>query len=205
MSRFRCECGFVARLTRGQLLRRGAVGGSVVLAGGGLLAWSPATAGSAPSQSLDRKIFQFALQLEYLQAAFYAAAVDAGALRGEVLSFAETVGGHEQEHVDFLRRALGSAAGEKPRFEFGRAMRNERTFLDAAMLLENTGVAAYNGQAANLTKRSLAAAAEIVSVEGRHAAWASSLAGRPPAPRAADPGATAAAVAAIVKKTGFVR
>ena len=195
----------VARLTRGQLVRRGAVGGSAVLAGGALLAWSPATAGSAPSRSLDRKIFQFALQLEYLQAAFYAAAVQAGALRGEVLDFAQTVGHHEQEHVDFLRRALGSAAGEKPRFAFGRATSNERTFLDAAMLLENTGVAAYNGQAANLTKRSLAAAAEIVSVEGRHAAWASSLAGRAPAPRAADPGASAAAVAAIIKKTGFVR
>jgi rubrerythrin len=204
MSEFR-ERGFVARLTRGQLVLRGAVGCSAVFGGGGLFAWLPANADSAPSRSLDRKIFQFALQLEYLQAAFYAAAVEAGALRGEVLAFAQTVGGHEQEHVDFLRRALGSAAGEKPRFEFGRATSDERTFLDAAMLLENTGVAAYNGQAANLTKRSLAAAAEIVSVEGRHAAWASSLAGHPPAPRAADPGATAAAVAAIVKKTGFVR
>lgn len=204
MSEFR-ECGFVARLTRGQLVRRGAVGSSAVLAGGGLLAWSPANAGSAPSQSLDRKIFQFALQLEYLQAAFYAAAVQAGALRGEVLDFAQTLGHHEQEHVDFLRRALGSAASTKPRFDFGRATSNERAFLDAAMLLENTGVAAYNGQAANLTKKSLAAAAEIVSVEGRHAAWVSSLAGRAPAPRAADPGATAAAITAIVKKTGFVQ
>jgi hypothetical protein len=205
MSGFCGEYGLMGRLTRGQLARRGAVGGSAVLAGGGLLAWLPATAGSAPSPSLDRKIFQFALQLEYLQAAFYAAAVEAGALRGEVLAFAQTVAGHEQEHVDFLRRALGSAAGAKPGFDFGRATSNERAFLAAAVLLENTGVAAYNGQAANLTKKSLAAAAEIVSVEGRHAAWVSSLAGRAPAPRAADPGATAAAVTATVKKTGFVR
>ena len=64
-------------------------------------------------------------------------------------------------------------------------MRGQESFLDAATLLENTGVAAYNGQAANLTKKSLAAAAAIVSVEGRHAAWISSLAGRDPAPRAA--------------------
>jgi hypothetical protein len=74
MSVFCGEFGLMGRLTRGQLAR-GAVGGSAVLAGGGLLAWLPATAGSAPSQSLDRKIFQFALQLEYLQAAFDAAAV----------------------------------------------------------------------------------------------------------------------------------
>jgi hypothetical protein len=200
------EVGPVGRLTRRRLVRRGAVGAGV-LAGGGVLVAMPAAAGSAPSpsRSLDRKIFQFALQLEYLQAAFYAEAVSGGRLRGEVLEFAETVAGHEQDHVDHLRRALGSGAGAKPRFDFGRATRSEAAFLDAAWLLENTGVAAYNGQAANLTKKSLSAAAQIVSVEGRHAAWVSSIAGRPPAPRAADLGATAAAVTAIVKKTGFVR
>jgi rubrerythrin len=192
--------------TRGEFMRRSAVGGSAALAGGGaLLLWLPAAAGSAPSRSLDREIFQFALQLEYLQADFYAAAVDAGVLRGEVLEFAETLAGHEQEHVDFLRRALGSAAGTKPRFDFGRATSSERAFLDAAVLLENTGVAAYNGQAANLTKKALAAAAEIVSVEGRHAAWASSLAGREPAPRAADLGATPEAVTETLTRAGFVR
>ena len=199
------DSGFTGRSTRRDLVRRSAVGGSAALAGGALLVLLPAAARSAPSASLDRKIFQFALQLEYLQAAFYAAAVDAGALRGEVLDFAETVAGHEQEHVDYLRKALGSAAAEKPRYDFGRATTNERAFLDAAVLLENTGVAAYNGQAANLTKKALAAAAEIVSVEGRHAAWVSSLAGREPAPRAADLGATAEAVAATLKRTGFVR
>jgi rubrerythrin len=205
MSGFCGEFRLVVRLTRGQLMQRGAVGGSAVLAGGGLLAWLPANAGSAPSKSLDRKIFQFALQLEYLQAAFYAAAVDAGALRGEVLDFAETVAGHEQEHVDYLKRALGSAAGREARYDFGRATTDEREFLRAAVILENTGVAAYNGQAANLTKASLAAAAEIVSVEGRHAAWASSLAGLDPAPRAADLGETPAAVTATLKRTGFVQ
>jgi hypothetical protein len=186
-------------------VRRGVAGGSFLLAAGAMLAWRPGSADSAPSPSVDRKIFQFALQLEYLQAAFYAAAVDAGSLRGEVLEFAEIVGAHEQEHVDYLTKALGSAAGARPQFDFGRATRTERAFLQTAVLLENTGVAAYNGQAANLTKKSLAAAAKIVSVEGRHAAWVSSLAGREPAPRAADPGATASAVTAIVKRTGFVR
>jgi rubrerythrin len=199
------DSGVMRRSTRGELVRWTAAGGSAALAGGALLALLPSAASSAPSASLDRKIFQFALQLEYLQAAFYAAAVDAGALRGEVLDFAETVAGHEQEHVDYLKRALGSAAGKEPRFDFGRATSDEREFLRAAVILENTGVAAYNGQAANLTKASLAAAAEIVSVEGRHAAWASSLAGLDPAPRAADPGETPAAVTATLKRTGFVQ
>jgi rubrerythrin len=199
------EWGVTGRSTRRELVRWGAVGGSAAVAGGALLAWLPSAARSAPSASLDRRIFQFALQLEYLQAAFYAAAVDAGALRGEVLDFAETVAGHEQAHVDYLKHALGSAAGPQPRYDFGRATTDEREFLRAAVILENTGVAAYNGQAANLTKRALAAAAEIVSVEGRHAAWASSLAGLDPAPRAADPGETPEAVTATLKRTGFVQ
>jgi hypothetical protein len=205
MSEYCGESDLAGRVTRTDFVRRGVVGGSVLLAGGAMLAWLPASADSAPSPAVDRKIFQFALQLEYLQAAFYAAAVDAGSLRGEVLEFAEIVGGHEEEHVDYLTKALGSAAGARPRFDFGRATLSEPAFLDAAVLLENTGVEAYNGQAANLTKKSLAAAARIVSVEGRHAAWVSAIAGRDPAPRAADPGATAAAVAATIKRTGFVR
>ena len=202
------HCGgtrFAPRVTRGELVWRGALGSSAILGAGALLGWRPGIGRAEPSASLDQKILNFALQLEYLQAAFYAAAVDGGVLRGEALEFAETVAGHEQEHVDFLRRALGSEAGREPAFDFGRATDSERSFLETAVLLENTGVAAYNGQAANLTKKSLAAAAEIVSVEGRHAAWASSLAGRDPAPRAADPGATAGAVAATLKQTGFVR
>ena len=56
------------------------------------------------------------------------------------------------------------------------------------MVLEDAGVLAYNGEASNLTRKSLAAAAEIVSVEGRHAAWIRDIVGVPPAPRAADPG-----------------
>lgn len=194
----------VAVGTRRHLLRRSATAGAAILGGGALLASRPKAAASAPSKAIDRKIFTFALQLEHLQAAFYAAAVDAGALTGEVLEFAKTLAGHEREHVQFLRKALGSSA-PAPEFDFGKAVRSRSAFLTTAVLLENTGVAAYNGQAANLTKKSLAAAAEIVSVEGRHAAWASSLAGREPAPRAADPGATAQAVARAIQRTGFQR
>jgi hypothetical protein len=193
-----------ARCSRHALVRTGgAFAGAAAL--GALLLVRPQPAGTAPSKALDEEIFTFALQLEYLQAAFYAAAVDAGSLRGEVLAFAETVAGHEQSHVDFLREALGGSVPDAPEFDFGGATRDERAFLDAAELLENTGVAAYNGQAANLTKPSLAAAAEIVSVEGRHAAWASALAGHDPAPRAADPGETAEAVTETLRRTGFLR
>ncbi len=128
-----------------------------------------------------------------------------GALKGDVRRFAETVAAHEQAHVEFLRKSLGAHARPKPEFDFGDATRNERSFLDAAVLLENTGVAAYNGQAANLTKPALAAAAEIVSVEGRHAAWVSVLAGVAPAPRAADAGASSSSVVRTLQSTHFVK
>jgi hypothetical protein len=179
--------------------------GGALAAGGAVLGWGASTAEPAPSRALDQKIFNFALLLERLQAAFYTEAFNAGALRGELLEFADVVGGHEREHVDFLEEALGDRASKTPAFDFGSAIQDRQKFLDAAVLLENTGVAAYNGQAANLTKKSLAAAAEIVSVEGRHAAWISDLAGRHPAPRAADPGATADHVAATLEATGFIK
>jgi hypothetical protein len=102
-------------------------------------------------------------------------------------------------------RSAHAHARERPSFSFGDATQDERKFLDAAVLLENTGVAAYNGQAANLTKKALAAAAEIVSVEGRHAAWVSDLAGVEPAPHAADRGASAKAVVSTLRETAFLK
>ena len=50
------------------------------------------------------------------------------------------------------------------------------------MALEETAVAAYNGQATNLTPEALATAARIASVEARHASWARGIAGEAPAP-----------------------
>jgi rubrerythrin len=189
--------------TRRRALRAG-IAGAAGIAGYAFFGPRPHPAGAAPSPAQDQKIFNYALLLEYLQAAFYGESVDHGGLKGEVREFAEIVAGHEREHVQYLQKALGSRARKRPEFTFGDATRHEKKFLAAAVLLENTGVAAYNGQAANLTKKALAAAAEIVSVEGRHAAWISDLAGKEPAPRAADPGATAGEVISILRGTGFL-
>jgi hypothetical protein len=199
------ERAFELRASRRDLLRRGAAAGGFAVVGAALVSWRPEAATPAPSRALDEKIFNFALLLEYLQAGFYTEGVQHGALRGEVREFAEIVAEHEREHVEYLRGALGGKARKRPVFQFGDATRSQRKFLDTAVLLENLGVAAYNGQAAKLTKPSLAAAAEIVSVEGRHAAWISDIAGRPPAPRAADPGETAAQVTAALRATGFIK
>jgi Ferritin-like domain len=179
------------------------------LAGGTLLSGA-AFVGSRPAQSKppgpaqDRTILNFALLLEYLQAAFYREALSGDLLSGELREFAQTVGANENEHVAFLRSALGKDARTKPRFRFDDALRSEDTFVRTAVILEDTGVAAYNGQAANLTKEALLPALRLVSVEGRHAAWIRDLAGEDPAPLAADPGRSAAAVTSTLRKAGLL-
>ena len=127
-----------ASASRRDLVRRAAVAAAgVSVAGAAVFGRRAAVATAAPpSQAQDRRIFNFALLLEYLQAAFYKEAVRQGALKGEVRQFAEVVAEHEREHVAFLQRALGPHARARPRFEFGQATRDERTFVQKAVLLE---------------------------------------------------------------------
>jgi len=171
---------------------------------GGALA-AGASSGSAASPANDLRILNFALKLEELEAGFYAAAIDRGALRGEVREFAEVVVVHEREHVALLRKVLGAKAAARPTMRFGVAVTNPKKFVAAATALEDAVVAAYNGQAANVSPAVLAAAARIVSVEARHAAWIRAIAGKLPAVDPTDPILSAKQVEAAVNKLGFLR
>jgi Ferritin-like domain len=192
-------------LTRMRLLQRAVVGGGVIVAGGVLLGGLPEVLPAARSKAQDVKILNLVLQLEELEAAFYADAEARGALRGELAEFARVVGEHERAHVAFLRKALGSQADPKPSFDFGNTTANGKRFAATAALLEDTAVAAYNGQAANLTKPVLKAAATIVSVEARHAAWIRDIVGEPASPQATDTPATERQVRRAIARTGFVK
>jgi rubrerythrin len=185
---------------------RGVVAGGALAAGGVLSAVLPGRAdSSAPSAAQDKKILNFALLLEYIESAFYGEAVAKGKLSGELLEYASVVGGHERAHVAFLKKALKENARKKPTLSFGETTSDPEKFTAAAIALEETMIAAYNGQAANLTKPTLALAAEIVSVEARHAGWIRAIAGENPAPNATDRPETAAEVQAAVNRTGFLR
>jgi rubrerythrin len=190
---------------REDLLRRAVVAGGTVFAGGVLLAGLPRLAVSAPSPAQDVEVLNFALLLEYLQAAFYREAAERASLGRELSQFVDVVAGHEQEHVDFLRETLGDDAREAPTFDFGNATRTARRVTVTSVALEDLGVAAYNGQATNLTRDALAAAAQIVSVHARHAAWIRSIAGRTPASQATDESKTQAQVEAALEATRFLR
>ena len=200
--------------TRAQFFRKAIVGGGSFLAGGLLIGGLPKIALGAPSASQDVEILNFALLLEDLESEFYVDAVNKGALSGMTLAFATTVRDHELAHVEFLKNALGDAARAKPAFDFKDTTSNADKFRATAIVLEDTGVAAYDGQGARLRKKTLAAAAQIVSVEARHAAWIRHIVAAPgyanapqdyPAPAALDPALTKAQVEAAVGQTGFVK
>ena len=176
----------IARLSRASLLKGsvavvGALAGVAV--GGAELASSEGSAGSAAT---DREILTFGLLIERLQAAFYAAALSGGHLTGEARQFAQVVGAEEQAHVKYISAALGPSAGSSPHFRFGDSATDPAKFIATAISLEETGLGVYNGQAVSLTPKTLAAAARVVSVEARHAAWARALGGKDPAPAAVD-------------------
>jgi Ferritin-like domain len=178
------------------------VGGGVF---GAALVGSGAARSQPPSPQRDVAILNFALLLEHLQAAFYREALRRGRLRGEVRRFAEVCGANEEEHVSLLRDALGAKARPRPSFHFDQALLRGRPFVRAAVTLEEAGVAAYNGQAANLTPQALLPALRMVSVEGRHAAWIRDIAGEDPAPLAADPAESAGAVTSRLRRAGLLR
>ena len=109
-----------AGVTRGDALRRAVLGGGALIGASSLLGGLPATAlGSTTRASAgDVDILNFALTLEFLEAAFYDEAVSKGKLSGEAVKFAQAVARDENAHVKFLKGALGSKAVKTPKFDF---------------------------------------------------------------------------------------
>ena len=164
-------------LDRSDFLKKGALAGGGLVAGGAffsLLGPAEAAISRRKSKRNDIKILNFALTLEFLEAEFYrlALANKAAGANAPLQKFNEVVADHEAKHVSFLRNALGSSAIKKPRFAFGAAVTDPAMFAATAQVLEDTGVSAYLGQAANIFQGPiLTAAGTILTVEARHAAW----------------------------------
>ena len=163
----------VASDTRAQFFRKAAVTGGALGGAAFFTGMLPAVAEGKASKKRDIKILKYALTLEYLEAEFYAEAVDDGGLSGPALDAAKLIASHEATHVTALRktlRSLGANVPGKPSFDFKGTNKGDQ-FVPTALVLENTGVRAYLGQAGKLkSNKLLAAAASIVTVEARHAA-----------------------------------
>ena len=192
-------------ISRRTMLEAGAVALGAVAVGGVVLGEHAEPAVSAPSAKQDAEILNFALLLEYVQQGFHTEALSRANLTGDLKTFAATVAAQEQEHIAFLKQALGSAARKPPKLDFGEDTSDQEKYSLAAFKLEDLGVAAYTAQAPNLTKPSLAAAAKLVSVESRHAAWIRDLRGMNPAPDAAEPSIPAERVVETLKGSGYVQ
>jgi rubrerythrin len=201
-----------AGLDRSAFLKRGVLAGGGLLAGGALfnsyLADAEAAISKHRSKKNDVKILNYALTLEFLEAAFYKQAVANHAFGSSapLKAFAETVAEHEAKHVAFLKKALGSAAIKSPTFDFGDAVTDQAKFAATSQVLEDTGVSAYLGQVGNVSQRAvLSAAGTIATVEARHAAWIRDINGSNPAPASFDVPNSEKATLKAVTATGFIK
>ncbi|HET9103487.1 MAG TPA: ferritin-like domain-containing protein [Solirubrobacteraceae bacterium] len=162
-------------LTRASFILKGALAAGAAL---GVGAVSPFV-GTALAASSDIDILNFALTLEYLETDFYTVKGKTVGLSGQAKALARSFGDEEAEHVAALTKAITASGGKpvaKPTFVF--PVKDAKSFLSLAYVLENTGVGAYNGAGPSLVnKQLLAAAGSIVQVEARHAASIAVLTG----------------------------
>jgi hypothetical protein len=210
--------------TRLGFLKKAGLAGGAVVGGGALLgALTPVGAIAASGKGRppakfgkgDVGVLNFALTLEYLEAAFYNEAT-ANQKKSTFIKdkqtqvFLKTVTTDENAHVAFLKKTLGSKAIAAPKVDFGGTTSKEALFVKTAVALENTGVHAYSGQALNIVSPAyVAAAISILTIEARHASVAGLiLNGKPTgiAPDGAfDTPFTAAEVLKAVEETGFLQ
>jgi hypothetical protein len=170
-------------------------GGALLLCGGVARAQTRA----------DVDVLNYALVLEYLQAAFYTEAERSKAITGKAGTAAKKVGAVERAHVTAFRDILGSRAVKRPTFDFEGVTEQPRAFLKTAVAFEDLAVAAYKGEAPKLeTPQIITSALGIRTVEARHAAWMRHRYGIRPATSAFDEPRSRPEINRIVKETGLI-
>jgi hypothetical protein len=172
----------VQGVSRQSFIMRGAVAAGSVY---GLSAVGPfVRAAIAEDGGGDVEVLNFALTLEYLEAAFYTQGLkQVRDISGDAKSLATEIRDNENEHVAALMKTikgLGGTPVKAPGVDFGDAFASEKAFLKLAQTFEDTGVSAYNGAAPMIESTEvLAAAGSIVQIEARHAAAIRLLNGQP--------------------------
>ena len=186
-------------ISRSEVILKGALAAGAVY---GALAVGPFVGRAlAMAESGDVGILNFALTLEYLEAAFYEEAQTRVNASGDLKSLIQLVGRDEEEHVGALTETIKKLGGKpvaEPKFDF--PYNGTSGFLKLAQTLEDTGVGAYNGAAPGISSKAvLGSAGSIVQVEARHAAAIRLQNKEEPAPEAFDPALTEAKVLKAVE------
>ena len=165
-----------ARYSRRTVLKGGAalgVGAAAFSILGAPAFGAAASAGAAPLDS-DLDILNYALVLEYLEAAAYKAVNDAGVLSGRAATYFRAFGQHEQAHVDALLATipkLGGTPVARPAFNFSGVPTNAAEIVKFFQMVESVGVSAYLGAAGAIKNFDvLEAALSIHAIEAEHAA-----------------------------------
>ncbi len=186
--------------TRRGLMKRGVVGAGGFVAASTMLGMlSPMEAFAAASSAQkgaysrnapikrkgkptanDVKIGNYALTLEYIEAAFYALADQANFPDADIAAAAKVLATHEAAHVKALKGILGKAAVKTPAFNtdtVGKLLADQITFIRTAAAVEPVGTAAYAGAGPYISNLAIVKAAlSIHSVEAQHAAYTAALA-----------------------------
>ena len=166
---------------------------------------------AAQTAFTDIDILNFALNLEYIEAEFYLRSVTGNGLPSSVINgvgttgtvnggspvpfttplfaeYAQNIALDEQNHVQVLRSALGSAAVARPTIDLAGGFQgaavaagiatasapfnpfgDQISFFLGAFIFEDVGVTAYAGAAALIQNKAyLSTAASILAVEGYH-------------------------------------
>ncbi len=187
---------------------------AAALATAGLVSKLEAQTGTA---NPDVTILNFALRLERLEAAFYTQGLAkfapsdfansafakslTGTQVGLAYSYFQQIQQHETTHVMQLSatiQMLGGTLVPPDCYGFSAygtdltTFKSADSFVAVAMLLENTGVMAYDGAISLISAANIrTAAATIATVEARHAAYLNQLNGVTPFPAAFDTPAAA--------------
>jgi len=176
----------IDEMSRSDVIMKGALAAGAVY---GLAAVGPFIRQAfAQSSGGDVDILNFALTLEYLEAAFYDEAKTKAKPTGDLKTLVDLLASDEAEHVSALTATIKQLGGKpvpSPKVKFPYT--DSKSFLKLAVVFEDTGVSAYNGAGPALkSKELLATAGAIVQVEARHAAAIRLQAGETPAPEAFD-------------------
>jgi rubrerythrin len=190
-------------IDRGAFITKGAAATGAALGAIALGPYLKQAIAQAEASKGDLEILNYALTLEYLEAAFYDQALTELKPSGELGDLVELLATDEQEHVDALTATISDLGGKPvkaPEVDFGDAFSSEDAFLELAQTFEDTGVSAYNGAAPDIeSKDILATAGTIVQVEARHAAAIRLQRGESPSPAAFDEALTQDEVLAAVE------
>lgn len=143
-------------------------------------------------------VLNYALTLEHIEAAFYRdglatigrEGITEWGFQDSVFDNLVLIGEHEAEHVVVLSQVITDLGGEPVEeavYDFGYD--DAVGFLQVALALEDTGVAAYQGAAQYLIDNDelLTAALTIHGVEARHASYIALLNSAVPFPDAYNP------------------